>query len=445
MSQIYYKNLSGWGRYPQKHCACWDIHPGHQQKWQETDFEKISIRGMGRSYGDASLGDKKMLVLSSQWEDKIVSFDDKTGVIKAYAGISLEKILENSIPHGWFLPVSPGTRFVSLGGAVASNVHGKNQHCVGSFGEHVVVLGIHTEKGYIECSGDNNADLFYATIGGYGLTGYIEFVTLKLKRITSVIIRTKEIKVCNIEELIYTLDEHGAHSEYSIAWIDIFGKGRQLGRGVVYLGEHLEDPHPQWPLLHQWKRTFLVPKRFPGFFLNLLSNKLLNEIFYRKTHKGMTDKTSSFEKWFYPLDLLLQWNHLYGIKGFVQYQFSMPKKYGVEVVRKVLKCIQEHDIFSFVMGLKQTRKDVAALPFCDDGYTLGMDFSLRCPKVFTVLDKLDKIILNNNGRCYLTKDARLRPDIFRLMYPEYPQWINTVTKYCPEKKYYSSLARRLEL
>ena len=115
----------------------------------------------------------------------------------------------------------------------------------------------------------------------------------------------------------------------------------------------------------------------------------------------------------------------------MQYQFSMPKKYGVEVVRKVLKCIQEHDIFSFVMGLKQTRKDVAALPFCDDGYTLGMDFSLRCPKVFTVLDKLDKIILNNNGRCYLTKDARLRPDIFRLMYPEYPQWINTVTTYCP--------------
>lgn len=442
--KIYKKEINGWGRYPQKECNLLDLSYDEGFGFDEAYTYYVS-RGMGRSYGDASLGDGDALVINLRWRNKVIAFNKKEGIIRVQAGISIERLLEIIIPYGWFIPVTPGTSMVSMGGAVASNVHGKNQHKVGAIAEFIVSLAVYTEQGLLECSRQENVDLFLATIGGYGLTGRIDTVTIKLKPISSTLIKVKKIRVKNIDDALSVLDTHDADWEHSLVWIDCFGKGNGLGRGIVMLGEHVKDAKAELPLRLDWSRSYSVSRFSPKLFDSGWVNRAFNFAVYRHMRRTVEERLSGIESWFYPLDSLSDWNHLYGKRGFVQYQFAIDRKYVQETMEKIIQCLQNYGGRTFVAGLKRTKKDSPMLPFCMEGYTFAMDLSCTQQDLLPMLDEFDQIILESKGRCYLTKDSRLAPETFRKMYPEYEAWKAVVRKYAPEGRFYSSMAQRLEL
>ena len=409
--------LKNWGLYPVHRGIEMPLHsPFHPEK--ELLFPGIA-RGMGRCYGDSALADR---VFATAGLNKVISFDRNEGIFTAEAGISFEEILRLIVPAGWFLPVTPGTKFISLGGAIASDIHGKNHHLEGSFSRHLLWMEIFTASGQIErCSREERNELFWMSCGGMGLSGIILRASFRLKKIETAYIRQNSIKTRNLEEVLKLLHEKST-STYSVAWIDCLAKGKDLGRSILLLGEHaVASELPQKfaiaPLKFHSSGKWSVPFHFPPQILGNWSVKIFNSLFYNKQMSKVKESFLHYDPYFYPLDKIHHWNRIYGKRGFVQYQFVIPFRAESTLV-KIIAMISGEGKGSFLSVLKTFGpQDDGNMAFPTEGYTLALDFPVE-DSLFPFLDRLDELVLNAGGRLYLSKDARMKAEMLELTYPQ---------------------------
>lgn len=439
------KRLANWGNYP----AITSEESAYTQEEQLRSFVAANhgfiARGNGRCYGDASLGKHSLSMLKY---DKILSFDTAAGILETQAGVTLDQILDIIVPKGWFLPVTPGTKFITVGGAVASDVHGKNHHVDGAFSGHITEMDVITGDGTtVTCSPARHTDLYWATCGGMGLTGVITRVKFGLKKIETAYIKQKQIKARNLEEVIRLFEEY-KHYTYSMAWIDCLQKGDSFGRSILIVGEHatkadLNAKQSQAPLQQPAKPRLTVPFNLPSFILNTFTVKAFNWLYYGKNFKKEINNVVPYEPFFYPLDAILHWNRGYGRAGFIQYQFvlSLEQKEGLIAI---LRRISEKGWGSFLAVLKVFGQQDSLISFPMEGYTLALDFPVR-KGLFAFLDELDEIVLQYGGRLYLSKDARMKQEIFWKSYPNAERFAEIVKTYNPGKRFASLQSERLSL
>ncbi|MFL5808983.1 MAG: FAD-binding protein [Flavisolibacter sp.] len=439
------KTIANWGNYPVMETDEKSFSFAEQLNETLQNNEGIVARGNGRCYGDASLAKNTISTLQF---DQILSFDTQKGSFECQSGLTLDKILEVIVPKGWFLPVTPGTKFITVGGAVASDVHGKNHHVDGSFSNHVLEMDVLLADGSkMTCSANLNTDLFWATCGGMGLTGIITRVKFDLKKIETSYIKQKQVKAKNLEEVIELFETY-KHYTYSVAWIDCLKKGSSFGRSILILGEHaklheLPQNKKQNPLQLPKKKQFTFPFNLPSFVLNQFTVKAFNFLYYGKNFKKEINNVVSYEPFFYPLDAILHWNRGYGKKGFVQYQFVLPLESKQGLV-EILKRISDEGLGSFLAVLKVFGKQDDLISFPKEGYTLALDFPVR-RGLFDFLDELDEIVLQYGGRIYLSKDARMKPEIFWRSYPTATKFQELVKKFNPDFRINSAQAIRLNI
>lgn len=439
------KSIANWGNYP--------VIESDEQSFSFTDQldelvknnDGFIPRGNGRCYGDASLAKKTISTLKY---DKILSFDVKQGIFECQSGLTLDQILEVIVPKGWFLPVTPGTKFITVGGAVASDVHGKNHHIDGSFSNNIVDMDIALSSGEIvTCSPQDHKDLFEATCGGMGLSGVITRVKFRLKKIETSFIKQKQVKAENLEEIIDLFEKYN-HYTYSVAWIDCLKKGKNFGRSILLLGEHakleeLNEKQKKDPLQLPKKKQINFPFNLPSWVLNAFTVKAFNFLYYGKNFKKEINNVVSYEPFFYPLDAILHWNRGYGKNGFVQYQFVLPLEAKQGLV-EILKRISDKGLGSFLAVLKVFGKQESIISFPKEGYTLALDFPVR-KGLLEFLDELDKVVLQYGGRIYMSKDARMKPEILQGGYPELDKFKEIIKKYNPDGKIHSVQSDRLFL
>jgi FAD/FMN-containing dehydrogenase len=439
------KTIANWGNYPVMESEEKSFSSSDQLHALVQSTDGYIARGNGRCYGDASLASKTFSTLKY---DKMLSFDADAGLLSCQSGVTLDQVLEVVVPRGWFLPVTPGTKFITVGGAVASDVHGKNHHVDGSFSNHVQELELVLPSGEsITCSPSRQGDLFEATCGGMGLTGVIVRVTFRLKKITTSFIKQKQIQASNLQELIELFEKY-QHYTYSVAWVDCLKKGEHFGRSILMLGEHAEmadltAKQKQHPLALPSKRQLVFPINLPSWVLNRFTVQLFNLLVYHKNLKREVNNVISYEPFFYPLDAVLHWNRLYGKKGFVQYQFVLPLNAKQGLV-DIMKLISSRGLGSFLTVLKVFGKQESIISFPREGYTLALDFPVR-PGLFDFLDELDHIVLEFGGRLYMSKDARMKPEVLQAGYPGLEQFRAIVKKYNPDDKIRSVQSERLFL
>ncbi|KKJ75991.1 FAD-linked oxidase [Kiloniella litopenaei] len=432
--------ISGWGQYPRVEADVLSPSTGDgiQRSLRENDAKPCIARGFGRSYGDSSLSST---IVSTRYLNHFHSFDDATGVLSCDAGVSLDEILGVFVPKGWFPIVTPGTRFVTVGGAIASDVHGKNHHNVGTFCDHVLSFRILIANGDIlNCSPSENRDLFLASCGGMGLTGFILDATFKLQKIESSFIEETTYKADNLEECLALFDEHNA-ATYSVAWIDCLKRGKELGRSLLMLGKHSSAGG----YVDLKKTTPSIPFNMPIFCLNRFSVGAFNRLYYGRVREKIQKRRVHYGPYFYPLDGIENWTRLYGAKGFVQYQFVIPKDAGLEGMTSVLDKIAQSGAGSFLSVLKVFGKgNDSFLSFPFEGYTLALDFKVS-KRTFELLDQLDAIVHDYGGRIYLTKDARMSDQVFKRGYPEWEEFQAVREKYGAIGTFASFQSKRLGL
>ncbi len=439
------KEIANWGNYPivesKEHSFSFDDEALNKVK-QTGSF---IARGNGRCYGDASLAHETISTLKY---DKILSFDTVNGIFECQSGLTLDRILDVIVPRGWFLPVTPGTKLITIGGAVGSDVHGKNHHVDGSFSNHIVDMDIIQEDGAVlTCSPTEKPDLFEATCGGMGLTGLITRVKFRLKKIETSYIKQKQLKAENLDEIIALFDQYN-HYTYSVAWIDCLKKGKQFGRSILMLGEHatindLSEKQKADPLKVPPKKAIPFPFNLPSWVLNTFTVKAFNFLYYGKNFKKEINNVVSYEPFFYPLDAIQNWNRGYGKRGFVQYQFVLPMS-AKDGLKEIIQRISDAGMGSFLAVLKVFGKQESMISFPEEGYTLALDFPVR-NDLFPFLDELDKIVLRYGGRLYMSKDARMKPDMLRAGYPRLAEFTDVVKKYNPNGKFRSIQSDRLLL
>ncbi len=430
--------IHGWGRYPRIEAE--SLFPLSADECVDAVIKsgRCIPRGLARSYGDSSLA---AWVLDTRYLNHFLSFDDTTGVLTCDSGVSLSEILRVFVPRGWFLPVLPGTRFVTVGGAIASDIHGKNHHHLGTFSRHVRSVEILLGNGErLTISREKDADLFYATCGGMGLTGLILSAAIQLKPILGSEIVQTTLKAPNLEAVLQAFEDNAA-TTYSVAWIDCLARGKHLGRSLLILGEHADDGQ----LAVKGTEAVPIPFDMPAGLLNSATVKAFNWLFYEKVLKAKETRRIPFEQFFFPLDKLANWNRLYGKDGFVQYQVVLPKAVGVVGLRNLLQRIADSGLGSFLAVLKlfgEANKN--HLSFAMNGYTLALDFKVE-PAVFELLSSLDRVVLEHGGRLYLSKDARMTEATFKASYPRWQEFEEVRAKYHATEKFASLQSRRLGL
>ncbi|MBD3670831.1 MAG: FAD-binding oxidoreductase [Gammaproteobacteria bacterium] len=428
--------ISGWGNYPVIDSSVDSpLSPTQVEHCMLAGFNGIA-RGMGRSYGDSSLSSH---VISGLSLHHLLDFDNETGVLRCQAGVTLADILDLFVPRGWFLPVTPGTKFVSVGGAIASDVHGKNHHIDGSFCEHITELDLMLADGRIErCSATHNRELFHATCGGMGLTGIILSAGIRLKPITSSYIDEVTLKAPDLTAIIEMFEQY-LSSTYSVAWIDCAARGKRMGRSLLMLGEHAIDA----PLRNATPHNRSLPFNMPEHTLNRYSIKAFNSVYYHRKFFARQQRRIHYDPYFYPLDGVLHWNRLYGKKGFTQYQFVLPQESSAEGMRQVLERIVSAGRGSPLAVLKSFgRENDNFLSFPRQGLQLALDFKIN-DGVFEFLNDLDSIVLDHGGRLYLTKDARMSEAMFKQSYPRWQQFMDVRTRYGADKVFNSLQSKRL--
>ncbi|MBX2963566.1 MAG: FAD-binding oxidoreductase [Cyclobacteriaceae bacterium] len=435
--------ISNWGNYPVIQANEFSISSQEDIRQRLLDSSLI-VRGNGRCYGDASLAPS---IVSSVGLNRFLAWNPMDGILTCQSGVLLSEILEVFVPKGWFLPVTPGTKYITVGGAVASDVHGKNHHVDGSFSQHVIELELMTGQGeLITCSRDTHPDIFWATCGGMGLTGAILAVTFRLKKIATSFIRYHHIKARNLYEILDLFDQYSS-ATYSVAWIDCLIKGENFGRSILMLGETAspEDLTENNERLRAGKEPFLnVPFNFPAFALNKLSIRAFNALYYGKNLTKESRKIVHYEPFFYPLDSILNWNRIYGSRGFVQYQFVLPEDSGRKGIEDILQRISKRGLGSFLAVLKQFGYQNDLISFPMKGYTLALDIPIVYG-LFEFLNQLDEVVAGYGGRIYLSKDARMSSEIFWKTYKNAPKFQEVILRYDPELKFCSELSKRLKI
>lgn len=429
--------ISGWGGYPQQEVQLLTPHSQSELHLEVQSRKSLISRGMGRSYGDSA---NAPVVMQTTKCDNFIEFDPDTGILTAESGITMREILKVIVPKGWFLPVTPGTSFVTLGGAIASDVHGKNHHVAGTFGQHVKKITILLGTGEVlNVSPKKHIDLFQATCGGMGLTGVILRATIQLCKIQSSFINQKIIKADCIEATCEVF-EANATATYSVAWIDCLAKGKNLGRSVLMLGEHANNGGLDLLI----KNPINIPIYTPATLLNGITIKTFNNAIW---HKAKHNKTQSIPlmTYFYPLDTIGAWNKIYGKAGFMQFQFVLPKTNGVPNMRKLLTEISQSGQSSFLAVLKQFgQSNENLLSFPTEGYSLALDFKMT-PSIVKLLHNLENMVTYMGGRIYLSKDAVMRETSFKTSYPKWRQFEMVRQKYGAIGKFSSTQSKRLGL
>jgi FAD/FMN-containing dehydrogenase len=379
-------------------------------------------RGLGRSYGDVAIN--PTLTLIGKDRNRILSFNDQTGDLTAQAGLSIAEILETFAPRGWFPPVTPGTKFVTLAGLVAVDAHGKNHHTAGSFGSHVNWIDLQCADGVQRrCSRTENTDLFNATLGGCGLTGHILTVSIRLLSIPSTFIVQRTLPASNLDAAM-EIFEANHDATYSVAWIDCLATGPSRGRSLVLLGEHadpsdLQGPDAQNPFSLKKRKVRRMPIDLPSWAMNRHTIKLFNRLYYRAGSGKSDPQIVDYDSYFYPLDAIHDWNRLYGRHGFAQYQCAFPLDTSRRGLVSVLDEISSKGLGSFLAVLKRFGPGAPERPlsFPIEGYTLALDFALS-GEAMTLMTTLDEIVCSNGGRLYLAKDSRMSQATFEAGYTD---------------------------
>jgi decaprenylphospho-beta-D-ribofuranose 2-oxidase len=409
----------------------------------------VVARGMGRAYGDAAQN-AGGLVLDATALSGIVAADVERGVVTARAGTSLQELMQWLVPRGWF-PVTPGTRLITVGGAIASDIHGKGHHRDGTFGNEVLSITLLTGAGEIvTATPDGTPDLFWATVGGMGLTGMILDATFQLVRCETRYILADETRCPNLDALLERMEESDDRYHYSVAWIDCGARGRRLGRGILGQGDHarLDDlPKSKRAHAHAFNPRPLAqaPPLMPNGLVNPWTVRAFNELWYRKSRVSHRGSIQDIGLFFHPLDTVDEWKTVYGRRGFVQYQFVVP--FGREnALRHIIEMLSNESLPSFLAVLKRFgAANPGMLSFPMPGWTLAVDIPVGRADLADVFDRMDEVVLEAAGRVYLAKDARTRPENIPLMYPRLSEWQAVRRRIDPDGVVTSDLARRLGL
>jgi len=377
--------------------------------------------GLGRSYGDSGLNPNGAII-AMRGLDRLHAFDREQGVLRADAGLSLDALIGLAAPLGFFPAVVPGTRFVTLGGAVANDIHGKNHFSAGAFGRHVRRLSLRrTDGARIELGPEDETGLFAATLGGLGLTGVIEWVELALKKIPSGFIDAEDIVFGSLAEFFAIADESDATHEYTVAWIDCTSSGGALGRGIFSRGNMAtEGGYPRNPAPGRLR----VPVEFPRYALNALTLRAFNALYFAAKRASAGKRRAPYAPFFFPLDAIGDWNRLYGREGMYQYQCVIPPGVRVEAIGALLEAIARSGQGSFLAVLKTFGPLISPgmLSFPREGVTLALDFSNRGAETLALFDALDKIVHSAGGRLYPAKDGRISAAMFAAGYPNVPEF-----------------------
>lgn len=407
--------MSGWGRFP---VYTAQVHAPRSETEIADHIGQgdLIARGNGRAYGDSAINQSK--TLDMRRFNKMISFDPETGVLVAEAGVKLSEIIACFLPRGWFPAVTPGTKFVTLGGAIAADVHGKNHHNDGSFSAFVEWCDLMDTNGAVQrCSQTQNPDLFKWTLGGMGLTGVILRAAIRLRPVETGWIRQTTRAAANLKAALAMLEE-GNTATYSVAWIDCLGSGASLGRSLIMLGEHatlneLASSQRANPFPKRRGKSFAVPMDAPAGLLNRGTVKAFNSLYYYRGRRKADTRLVDWDSYFYPLDSILDWNRIYGRQGFVQFQCVLPPERSEAGLTALLKATSAAGQGSFLAVLKRFGAGSSSgFSFPTEGYTLALDFPAT-PKALALVDTLDQIALEHEGRFYLAKDARMTPDTLR--------------------------------
>jgi FAD/FMN-containing dehydrogenase len=441
------QKLSGWGRFPVEECRL--FRPEKRRllapllaSGQERSFIP---RGLGRSYGDAALNGGGGVLDYTRF-NRMLAFDPETGVLECEAGVSLAEILEVFVPRGFFPPVIPGTKFITVGGAIANDIHAKNHHRDGTFGQFVESLQLLTAAGEVlTCSPETNRDVFWATVGGIGLTGLILSARVRLRRIESAYVVVDYRRTRDLEETLAAMTESDEQYQYSVAWIDCLASGASLGRSVLMRGNHAtRDALPRskrdpFRVKRSFRKT--VPFDFPSRALNPVTVKAFNAAYY-KLHPTAPGKLERYDGYFCPLDSIDHWNRMYGRRGFAQYQPLFPST-GVAGLQRVIEILGRSGHASFLAVLKRMGPGNAGLlSYPYEGYTLALDIPMRKDLV-PFLHALDQVVIEHGGRLYCAKDATALPETFAAMYPRLDEFRSIKARLDPNTVFASSMARRL--
>ena len=438
--------LSGWGGYPRVEADVYQ--PREIRELRDLNTGSLIMRGQGRSYGDAAISKTGVVVVSERLNT--ISDLDQRGVLRAAAGATLDEILTVVVPEGWFPAVVPGTKYVSAGGCLAADVHGKNHHRDGSFISHVVEFELMLADGTtLTCSPSENIDVYWATAGGMGLTGVITSVSLQLLRVESAFMCVQYHQAANLDATLAMLADKSLDDHYTVMWLDCTARGRKLGRSVLLRGHHAtaaELPEELRNGNSKSRKTYDLNFDFPSWILNSYSVSAFNEFYYRS--RGLKQKPfiQHYDDFFFPLDRIGNWNRMYGRRGFIQYQCVLPLRDAHRALQLILEELRKSDYASFLSVLKLFGPgNEAPLSFPMEGYTLTLDLPLGSPHLFAFLDRLDELVLRFGGRVYLAKDARMSAENFKKMYPRIEDWRALKSRVDPQNRFQSDMSRRLEL
>ncbi|HEY0760607.1 MAG TPA: FAD-binding oxidoreductase [Acidisarcina sp.] len=412
--------FESWGRYPTLAADLMPLNWAGDFPPAKSPGTSMLPVGMGRSYGDVCLLEHGTL-LEARGLDRLLDFNAATGLLRCEAGVTLAEILDFAVPRGWFLPVTPGTKYVTVGGAIANDIHGKNHHIAGTFGCHVPRFELVRSDGtHLLCSAIENQEWYQATIAGLGLTGLITWAEIQLRPIVSRTIDYDGTKFIGIDEFV-ALSRALSSAEYTVAWIDCVSTGRNFARGIFMTGDHSKQPGP---LNKSPEPKLSLPIDLPDFLLNSATVGIFNTLYYNKQLSKHKDAVVDYEPFFYPLDFLLHWNRGYGKAGLLQFQCVLPDEPGNEGIVKILKAITTSGLASFLAVIK-VFGDVTSpgmMSFPKPGITLALDFPVRPQVSFSLLARLAAITLEHGGRMYPGKDATMTPAEFQSFYPQWQQF-----------------------
>jgi decaprenylphospho-beta-D-ribofuranose 2-oxidase len=441
------ERLFGWGHAPVADCVSF-----RPEKRRELDHlirnhpAPLIARGLGRSYGDASL--QPQGVIRTERFDHLIEFDQTQGIIRAQAGVSLSDVMDFAIPKGFIPPVLPGTRYATLGGAFACNIHGKNHFRDGDLAEHVHSIRLTRANGQtIECSPNEHSEYFWATAGGMGMTGIIEDITLRLRPISSTSLQTTTYQTESIEDMVAAFESYRNHCDYMVGWIDHMPHGGEVGRGVFEAASHITREEGGRPLSEYkpLKPGFSVPFFMPSMLLNRYSMAAYNKHRFKRYSNERRVETVDFNGFFHPLDRIGSWYKLYGKRGFFQYQCVIPETLGIaSQLQKFLSALQEHKLFSYLAVIKYHREGKGYLTFPMRGYSLALDFP-NTARVRSLVPQLNRWVAEQGGRVYLAKDALLDSEQFEQMYGEAAAaWREVIRDIDPHSRFTSMMSERLE-